>query len=301
MSTDLATRPQQEMSASWMFDQSAVSQIQRVANMFCNSTLVPKDYQGDKGLPNCVIALNMAYRMKADPLMVMQNLYVVHGRPSWSSQFMIACFNQTGRFSPIRYVWTGVEGEDNWGCQAWSTDKESGERIEGPTITIAMAKKEGWYAKSGSKWQSIPKLMLMYRAASWMVRTHAPELTMGLQTAEESSDAGPEPATISTASRMDTIAAVLSPPKSSVIETTYVDPVSEFAPGETEEPAKYVTRIRKAISISTSVESLSELIGTVESYAGGEFLDSPTFEKLQALAVTRLKEIEDAKASGKLL
>jgi hypothetical protein len=49
------------------------------------------------------VALNMANRMGADPLMVMQNLYIVEGRPSWSSQWIIAAINGCGRFSPLRF------------------------------------------------------------------------------------------------------------------------------------------------------------------------------------------------------
>lgn len=160
--------------------------MQRAAKLLASSTLVPKEYQ--QSIPNCVIALNMAQRIGADPLLVMQNLYVVHGRPGWSSQFLIATFNHCGRFSAIRYKWGGTEGKDDWSCQAYAKERESGEDITGPVITIALAKKEGWYSKSGSKWQSIPQLMLMYRAASWLVRTHAPEIAMGLQTAEEIGD-----------------------------------------------------------------------------------------------------------------
>lgn len=161
--------------------------MQRAAKLLSASSLVPKDYQGN--LPNCVIALNMAQRIGADPLMVMQNLYVVHGRPSWSSQFLIACFNQCGRFAAIRYRFSGTPNKDDWTCQAYSKELQTGELIEGPEISIALAKKEGWYQKSGSKWQSIPQLMLMYRAASWLVRTHAPEIAMGLQTDDEMRDA----------------------------------------------------------------------------------------------------------------
>jgi hypothetical protein len=160
--------------------------MQRAAKLLASSTLVPKEYQSS--IPNCVIALNMAQRIGADPLLVMQNLYVVHGRPGWSSQFLIATFNHCGRFSAIRYKWGGTEGKDDWSCQAYAKERESGEDITGPVITIALAKKEGWYTKTGSKWQSIPQLMLMYRAAAWLVRTHAPEIAMGLQTAEEIGD-----------------------------------------------------------------------------------------------------------------
>lgn len=150
--------------------------------------MVPEQYQGQRGIGSCVIALNIAHRLNADPLMVMQNLYIVHGRPGWSAQFLIACFNQTGRFTPIRYQFQGTENKDDWGCIAWSTDRATRERIEGPLVTIKTAKDEGWFGKKGSKWQTIPRLMLMYRAASWLVRTHAPELTMGLQTVEEVKD-----------------------------------------------------------------------------------------------------------------
>jgi hypothetical protein len=167
-------------------DSAGFELIQRVAKGFASSTLVPKEYVGN--ISNCLVALEMAQRIGASPLMVMQNLYVVHGRPAWSSKFLIASFNQCGRFSAIRFEWFGEKGKDDWGCRAWAIEKSTGERIEGPTITIALSKKEGWYEKSGSKWKTIPELMLMYRSAGWLVNTHAPEISMGLNTAEEIGD-----------------------------------------------------------------------------------------------------------------
>lgn len=160
--------------------------MQRACKALSASTLVPKEYQGN--IANCLVALEMAQRIGASPLMVMQNLYIVHGRPGWSSKFLIASFNQCGRFSAVRFEWQGKRGDDDWGCRAWATEKATGERIEGPLITIGLAKKEGWHGKSGSKWQTIPELMLMYRAAGWMINTHAPEISMGLNTAEELGD-----------------------------------------------------------------------------------------------------------------
>ena len=160
--------------------------MQRAAKLLASSSLVPKDYQGN--LANCVIALNMANRLQADPLMVMQNLYIVHGRPGWSSQFLISTFNASGRFSALRYEWVGEEGKDSWGCKAWAVERETGEKLVGSTVTIGLAKKEGWYNKSGSKWQTMPQQMLMYRAASWFIRAYAPEIAMGMHTAEEIHD-----------------------------------------------------------------------------------------------------------------
>lgn len=160
--------------------------MQRAAKALSASTLVPQQYQGN--LPNALIALEMAQRIGASPLMVMQNLYIVHGRPGWSSKFLIASFNQCGRFSAVRYEWGGTRGKDDWSCKAYAVERATGERIEGPVITIALSKEEGWYNKSGSKWKTIPELMLMYRAAGWMINTHAPEISMGLNTVEELGD-----------------------------------------------------------------------------------------------------------------
>jgi len=159
---------------------------QRAAKLLAQSSLVPKEYQ--RNLPNCVIALNMAARMNADPLMVMQNLYIVHGKPGWSSQFLISTFNTSGKFSALRYEWVGEEGKDSWGCRAWAIEKATGQKLVGATVTIGLAKKEGWYNKNGSKWQTMPEQMLMYRAASWFIRAYAPELAMGMHTVEELGD-----------------------------------------------------------------------------------------------------------------
>lgn len=160
--------------------------MQRGAKAIASSTLVPQQFQGN--IPNCLIALEMAQRIGASPLMVCQNLYIVHGRPGWSAKFLIASFNQCGRFSALRFEWTGTRGKDDWGCRAWATERATGERIEGPLITIALAKAEGWESKTGSKWKTIPELMLTYRAAAWLVNTHAPEISMGLNSAEEIGD-----------------------------------------------------------------------------------------------------------------
>src|ERR1700741_5321771 len=160
--------------------------LQRVATVLSQSTLVPKEYQ--QNLPNCIIALNMEQRIGADPLMVMQNLYIVHGRPGWSAQFVIATFNHCGRFSAMRYEWKGEQGNDYWGCRAWAVEHLTGEKLYGAWITWKMVKAEQWEAKNGSKWKTMPEQMFLYRAGAWFGRAYAPEIAMGLQTVEELND-----------------------------------------------------------------------------------------------------------------
>ena len=159
--------------------------LQRQAKMFCGSSLVPQQFQGEQNFGNAIIALEMAQRMNASPLMVMQNLYIVYGNPGWSSKFLIATFNQCGRFEAIKYKETGKKGTDSQGIIAYTREKGSDEIIQGPEVTILIAKQEGWYDKKASKWKTMPDQMLRYRAAAWLIRTTAPEISMGLQTTDE--------------------------------------------------------------------------------------------------------------------
>lgn len=176
---DVAVMPGFNSAQSWDL-------AQRIGKAFAASTLVPAQYQGN--LANCIVALEMANRMGASPLMVMQNLYIVHGNPGWSSKFLVASFNQCGRFSALRYEFVGKPGAKDWGCRAWAVEKVTGEKLVGATITITMADAEGWSTKSGSKWKTMPEQMLMYRAAAFFVRAYAPEISMGLRSVDEIED-----------------------------------------------------------------------------------------------------------------
>jgi hypothetical protein len=139
----------------------------------------------------------MASRIGATPLAVMQNLHVINGNPGWAAKFLVATVNTSRRFSPIRYRFVGTEGQDDWGCRAVARD-EHGEELVGPLVTIKMAKLEGWYDKTGSKWLTMPEVMLMYRSASFWVKVYAPEMSLGMQTAEELDDMAPGPMDVST-------------------------------------------------------------------------------------------------------
>ncbi len=168
------------------FDLQSFELMQRVSKAFASSDLVPKQYLGN--LPNCMIAMDMAQRIGANPLMVMQNLYIVHGTPGWSSKFLIATVNVCGRYTSLRYEWRGKAGDAEYGCRAWAIERDTGERLDGIWVTWAMVRAEGWDSKNGSKWKTMPDQMFVYRAAAFWQRAYAPELGMGLQTAEEIHD-----------------------------------------------------------------------------------------------------------------
>ena len=162
---------------------------QRIAKALASSTLIPPQFQGQQGFANCLVALEIANRMRMSPFQVMQNLHIIHGRPSWSSQFIIGLINGCGRFSPLRYEMSGKG--DTLACTAVATELSTGEELRGPEVTMAMAKREGWATKNGSKWATMPELMIRYRAAAFWGRLFIPELLVGIHTQEEVMDVEP--------------------------------------------------------------------------------------------------------------
>ena len=168
-------------------DKEAFEQTTRVAMMLAKSTIVPETYRGKP--EDCFIAVEMAGRMNTSPLFIMQNLYVVKGKPSWAGQACMAMIMACGKFRNVRHVYTGERGKDNRGCYVEATRISDGEVLRGTEITMQMAKDEGWM--SNSKWRNMPEQMLGYRAASFFARMFCPEAMMGLQTTEEIYDASP--------------------------------------------------------------------------------------------------------------
>ena len=157
----------------------------QMAQALSQSTVVPATFQ--KNPSNCLIAIEQATRLKMSPFMVMQNLYIIQGKPSWSSKFLIAMINGSGKFdTELQYDEGTAPDGTPYSCLAWAM--KNGRRIEGMKVTMDMAKKEGWLSKNGSKWNTLPALMLRYRAASFFASLNCPELTLGIYTKEEYED-----------------------------------------------------------------------------------------------------------------
>lgn len=185
--TELAVQEQKyELQSGTFATIENFKEIFDIGKMFASSSLVPQAYQG-KAM-DCTIAVDMANRMGVSPMMVMQNLYVVQGKPQWSGQACMSMIKAAPNYKDIRPVYTGEKGTDSWGCYIEATDKTTGSVIKGTEITIKMAKDEGWYGKSGSKWKTMPEQMLAYRAAAFFARVYIPNSLMGLYVEGEAED-----------------------------------------------------------------------------------------------------------------
>lgn len=189
---------------------------QRMALALGECPFLPRDYQGKQNIGSRLIALDISRRTKLPPLMVMQQLTSIHGKPTWSAQMVHALTMQTGRFEEIQYeesqeeserefpweIWersddgkstkrNGVIKLKNKQCRAFSVSLKSRKPVYGPWVSLEMAIAEGWYTKNGSKWKTMPDVMLRYRAITFFGRSYAPDALMGLRETEEARDIGP--------------------------------------------------------------------------------------------------------------
>lgn len=154
----------------------------QMAKAFASSTIVPKEYQGNYA--NGLVAIDMANRLKTSPLTVMQNLDVIQGRPAWRATFLIAMINSSGKYDmELQFYETQDKNGKPYSCTCWT--EKNGRKVTGIEVTMDMAQAEGWVNKNGSKWKTMPQVMLRYRAASFFSRMNCPELSNGLYTVEE--------------------------------------------------------------------------------------------------------------------
>lgn len=191
MSNEISTEVKQPNSMSVFNNIGALEDAQRIAKPLSTSDLVPVAYRNS--LPNCMIALETAWNMGESVLTIMQNSSVIHGKLGFDSKFIIARINNSGKFKEdLDFQYEG-EGETR-SCYAYTT-RQNGKIAEGTKITWTMAVAEGWVNKSGSKWKTMPDLMLAYRAAAFFARVYCPQILMGLQSQDELIDIGQEPIT----------------------------------------------------------------------------------------------------------
>lgn len=221
---------------------AALRHFTAAATVFAQSQLVPKHLQGK--VQDCLILMNMAMRMQEDPLLVLQNCFVVSGTPGFKTQFLIARANASGQLkSKIRWnverlepAVLKLEGFEmpNLSVTAQAVDN-FGELMEA-SVTSDMAIREKW--TSNPKYRSMPEHMLRWRSAAFLIRLHMPEVMMGMQTIEEIEDvvaANPEAKVAPTQGfvRLSELKRIESPPP---VTITLVEPPAPA--GEPEAPTE---------------------------------------------------------------
>lgn len=197
LSTALAVyQPPDEYRGDITWDPAAASYLEALAARFAVSgEMLPKAFRGKPA--DCAIVLEMAHRLRVAPFMMFQSVFILHGNPSLSAQFLIAMANAAKR--PIKF--RDVRGTpptlpfrrvnkdgakdvvlQNWEVTAFFADSPE----DKVTVDMQQAMTAGW--AHNAKYSEIPAQMLGYRAATFLVRRYLPHLAMGLATIDEVAD-----------------------------------------------------------------------------------------------------------------
>lgn len=160
---------------------TSFSQNWNMAVQLSKSDIIPDNYKNKP--QNVVIAIGLANQMQLDPFTVMQNLAIIKGKTSWSGSFCKTLIERTGKYKNLELNYVGEKGKDSYGCYLSAVRVSDGKVINGPTVTMAMAKAEKW--TSNSKWLTLTDLMLAYRCQSFFCRLYVPEAMNGIYTSEE--------------------------------------------------------------------------------------------------------------------
>lgn len=262
-----------------VFNPGSYDKSMEMCAVLAKSNLVPKDFQGKP--ENILIAMEISQRTGSSLLAVMQSLNIIQGRPTFGSKYIIAAINSTGKFTPLRFQF-GEESEEreitfsytvwdngqkskregkvklkNRTCKAYCTDKQTGETLYSPEVSLEMAVHEGWYTKDGSKWKTMPELMLMYRSATMFGGIYAPEVTMGMSSKEEIEDISDMIPPIKEVKPI--IATVKQISTAKKLEEKLLPPAQEKTQEEIEQSQQGLNELLELIANAKSKEELDEI------------------------------------------
>lgn len=155
------------------------------------SGLLPDSYRNHP--ENVLVALGYAEALGLAPMIAIQQINVIKGKPSMSAQLMASLARRAGHKLRI----TKVDG----GVWAQLVRRDDPDHIFRAYWDMNRAKAAGLTGKGG-QWSSDPHTMLKWRAVTEVVREACPEVLAGAYTSEEldwdTGDTAP-PTTVSTA------------------------------------------------------------------------------------------------------
>lgn len=205
MATELIKYEQSETQPSVYSNANLYEIAFKMAESLSKSDLIPDTYKNKP--ENCLIAIDTARQIGArSPIFVMQNLYIVKGKPSWSGQYCSAIVY--ANFKDVVVNRVGNKETGMTACYITAIDK-NGHDCKGSTISIEMAKAEGWwskkdkYGKETSKWQTMPEQMMIYRAFAFFARAYCPDKLLGMPDVYEADDIYTEPSKASKAKELE--------------------------------------------------------------------------------------------------
>jgi hypothetical protein len=138
-----------------------------IAQAFAGAKMVPQQFKQSVG--DCYIAVTMAHRYGMDPFLLMQEMYIINGRPMLSGKLTAAICNHN-LAEPLTPVYSG-DGADR---KVTITGRVEGREPQAIELTVKQAK------TSNEQWTKNPDQMLMYAGSRMWARRYTPDVILGI-------------------------------------------------------------------------------------------------------------------------
>jgi hypothetical protein len=264
VSTDITTRNASNLATAGEWNATLAQ-----AEVLANTEIVPKAFQGR---PHDIVAAAMIGRnVGLDPMLSMQYIHVIEGKPTMSAEAMVALVRRSGHKIEVVRL-------DNDGAVARGTRRDTGESVEFE-FTRQNASDAGLNDKA--VWKAYFRSMAWARAVSQLCRMLFADVIMGVSYVPEEVGADVDgdgtPVTIEgdvVPPRAADVPAQLQPAQVATDPTTVVAPVDVDVVAETLTPA--------------NVEPTAQPQAAASGYATLPEPEPPTEEELHLRAGTKL-------------
>jgi hypothetical protein len=153
--------------------------LYRFANYVSKSGLAPKGMESPEAI---FVAVQMGMELGISPMMALQNIGVINGRPGVFGDLPLALVRNSGLLEEYREEEIGKPSDDTWGFKC--TVRRVGCTPKSETFTVADAKRAGLWGKAGP-WTQWPKRMLKFRARGFLLRDEFGDVLKGVKTVDE--------------------------------------------------------------------------------------------------------------------
>lgn len=221
----------------------------KLAEAFADAKLVPDHFK--KSVGDCYIAVNLANRYGMDPWTLMQELYIIQGKPMMSGKLASAILNHS-LADPLRPEYSG-EGDER-------TITLSG-RPEGEAAPLSVRIKVKDARTANEQWKKNPDQMLMYCAARTWGRRFTPDILLGIVFDDEevpnrTAPASP-PAALAPAPGLKPQAPPLHDPETGEIKPPHEIEIQYNAKNEPETFAEWALRFVAAVRTSGTIADIA--------------------------------------------
>lgn len=148
----------------------------QMAQILCKSAMLPPHLKTPE---NVVVTLQYGHELGLSPMVAINNIYMVNGKPTLSADIMHAICRRSSEYGGVK--WIEISDKVAKCVVTRKTASYSEETIG--FYTIDMAKDAGLLTKDN--WKKYPARMLKHRALSYALRDAFPDLISGFYTREE--------------------------------------------------------------------------------------------------------------------